>query len=121
MGPAYEKTYDQRNTEGRTIMIVATCARIVLGIAIGIAISAPSFAASGDTPKTKQEKHDKKAKGADTIPEPAECDDIKAGTPDNRSQAASKKDCEASKRLGAGTGTSSGTGSGKMGSGSGSR
>jgi hypothetical protein len=102
-------------------MIVTTCLRFMLGVAIGLAIGAPSFVAAGDPPKTTQEKQDKKAKGADTIPEPAECEDIKAGTPDSRSQAASRKDCEASKRLGAGTGTSSGTGSGKMGSGSGSR
>jgi hypothetical protein len=102
-------------------MTMCASTRIVFGLAIGVAIGLPSFAGAGDPPKTTQEKQERKGKAADTIATPAECEDIKAGTPDNRSQAAARKDCEASKRLGAGTGTSSGTGSGKMGPGSGNR
>ena len=103
-------------------MTLCALARIVLGItSIGVVIATPSLVPAGDPPKATQEKHDRKAKAADTIESPTDCADIKAGTPDSRSQAAARKDCEASKHLGAGTGTSSGTGSGKMGSGSGSR
>ena len=102
-------------------MTMCASARLVLGLAIGVAIGLPGFAGAGDPPKTTQEKQDRKGQAADTIAPPGECQDIQAGTPDSRSQAAARKDCEASKHLGAGTGTSSGTGSGKMGSGSGSR
>jgi hypothetical protein len=66
------------------IMTLCTLAQIVLGIAIGVAIGAPSLVPAGDPPKATQEKHDRKAKAADTIESPTDCADIKAGTPDSR-------------------------------------
>ena len=95
------------------------CARIDLSRAMGAGLVTPNFPAADESSKGMHEKHEKKGKAAETIPELKECEDIKAGTQDTRARKAARKDCEASKRLGAGTGTSSGTGSGKMSSESG--
>jgi membrane protease subunit (stomatin/prohibitin family) len=98
---------------------------LVIVLAGGLVL--PAFSAAEKAPQRqqpaatqKQEQKQEKTSGG-TIPVPKDCDQIGSGTTGSVPQAAAKKDCEASKHLGADSGTSSGTGSGKMQSGSGPR
>ncbi len=97
--------------------IQTTCCVSVL---LAVSLSVPAQAAS---PESKRSKQDGPTRGesASTMPQPKDCAQIKPGTANSTTEAATQKDCERSQHLGAGTGTSSGTGSGKMQSGSGPR
>jgi len=90
----------------------------LLALAVAIGMTAPSWA--GEQKATDRQRD---AAASQRIEVPKDCADIKAGanTGGSTTESAARKDCEASRHLGADRGTSSGTGSGKMGSGSGPR
>lgn len=97
-------------------LVFALLLALLPGVPVLVAADRPSGAG-------KQAERDKQGKQTESIPEPDNCEDIKAGAGGEGTvtQSASQKDCKASRQLGAGSGTSSGTGSGKMQSGSGPR
>ncbi|WP_447979572.1 hypothetical protein [Candidatus Nitrospira bockiana] len=108
-----------RTTRTLTLMMMtATCALPML-------LAAPVWSDESRQSAPQDAKHSRqsesKAAGQGKITRPDDCESIKAGTADKRSEAAAEQDCLASQHAGAGTGTSSGTGSGKMGPGSGPR
>jgi hypothetical protein len=116
-GRAQQRFYDRAGTawnarKRRIIVTPGALARIVLGIALEW-----SWGHRAWFPREIHQKQRKKSTTRKQAPRtrsnPTDCADIKAKTPDSRSQAAARNDCEASKHLGAGIGTSSETGSGK--------